>query len=50
MFVLDQAKEARIFDISDRYPGKRFYFSHLYTALTRPGYRDFLGLSMNAHR
>ena len=25
-------------------PGKRFAFSHLYTALTRPGYRDFLGL------
>ncbi len=44
MLVLDQAKEAKIFDISDRYPNKRFYFSHLYTALTRPGYREFLGL------
>jgi hypothetical protein len=45
MFVLDQAKDARLFEITDRYPGKRFAFSHLYTALTRPGYRDFLGLS-----
>lgn len=44
MFVLDQAKDAKIFEISDRYPGKRFAFSHLYTALTRPGYRNFLGL------
>ena len=45
MFVLDQAKDAKLFDIKDRWPGKRFAFSHLYTALTRPGYRDFLGLS-----
>jgi hypothetical protein len=44
MFVLDQAKEAKLFDISDRYPGKKFAFSHLYTALTRSGYREFLGL------
>jgi hypothetical protein len=44
MFVLDQAAHSRIFDIQDRYPGKRFAFSHLYTALTRPGYRNFLGL------
>jgi hypothetical protein len=45
MFVLDQAQDAKIYDIKDRYPGKKFAFSHLYTALTRPGYRDFLGLS-----
>jgi hypothetical protein len=44
MFVLDQAEQAKIYDIKDRYPGKRFAFSHLYTALTRPGYREFLGL------
>jgi len=44
MFVLDQAGKAKIYDIKDRYPGKRFAFSHLYTALTRPGYREFLGL------
>lgn len=45
MFVLDQAHDAKIYDIKDRYPGKKFAFSHLYTALTRPGYREFLGLS-----
>jgi hypothetical protein len=44
MFVLDQAEEAKVYDAKDRYPGKRFAFSHLYTALTRPGYREFLGL------
>jgi hypothetical protein len=44
MFILDQAEKAKIYDIKDRYPGKRFAFSHLYTALTRPGYREFLGL------
>jgi hypothetical protein len=45
MFVLDQARDAKIFEITDRYPGKRFAFSHLYTALTRSGYRSFLGLA-----
>jgi hypothetical protein len=44
MFVLDQADQTKVYDIKDRYPGKRFAFSHLYTALTRPGYREFLGL------
>jgi hypothetical protein len=44
MFVLDQAVETRTYDVRDRYPGKRFAFSHLYTALTRRGYREFLGL------
>jgi hypothetical protein len=44
MFILDQAEKTKTYDIKDRYPGKRFAFSHLYTALTRPGYRDFLGL------
>jgi hypothetical protein len=44
MFVLDQAQKEKIYDIKDRYPGKSFAFSHLYTALTRPGYREFLGL------
>ena len=45
MLVLDQAKDAKVFEMTDRYPGKRFAFSHLYTALTRPGYRSFLGLN-----
>ena len=42
--ILDQAENARVFSLQDRYPGRKFAFSHLYTALTRPGYRDFLGL------
>jgi hypothetical protein len=45
IFVLDQAQEAKVYDLQDRYPGRKFAFSHLYTALTRPGYREFLGLS-----
>jgi hypothetical protein len=44
VYVLDQAKEAGLFDVEDRYPGRPFAFSHLYTALTRPGFRTFLGL------
>jgi ParB-like nuclease family protein len=44
MFVLDQAEEAKVFEMNNRYPGRKFAFSHLYTALTRPGYREFLGL------
>ena len=44
VLVLDQASESKIFEITDRYPGRKFAFSHLYTALTRPGYRDFLGM------
>jgi hypothetical protein len=44
--VLQQAIDKRLFDIADRYNTVGvFGFSHLYTALTRPGYRDFLGLS-----
>ncbi|MCL5736613.1 MAG: hypothetical protein M1274_13695 [Actinobacteria bacterium] len=47
MFVLEQAENARVFDVQDRHPvkGSGFAFSHLYTALTRPGFRDYLGLS-----
>jgi transcriptional regulator with XRE-family HTH domain len=44
MFVLDQARDEHLFEIADRYPNRKFAFSHLYTALTRAGYRDFLGL------
>ena len=44
VFVLDQAEEKKVYDLEDRYPGRKFAFSHLYTALTRPGYREFLGL------
>jgi hypothetical protein len=45
VFVLDQAQNNKIFDLNDRSPGRAFAFSHLYTALTRPGFQDFLGLS-----
>jgi hypothetical protein len=44
IFVLDQATATKAFSMDDRYPGRKFAFSHLYTALTRPGYREYLGL------
>lgn len=44
IYVLDQAEKEKVFSIDERYPGRKFAFSHLYTALTRPGYREFLGL------
>jgi hypothetical protein len=45
--VLDQSINMGLFQIEDRYPGKLFSFSHLYVALTRPGYRKFLGLPLD---
>jgi hypothetical protein len=45
LYVLQQAERRSLFSFSDVYPGRSFAFSHLYTALTRPGYREFLGLS-----
>lgn len=45
IFLLDQAREKRVFTIEGRFPsGRPFAFSHLYTALTRPGFQDYLGL------
>jgi hypothetical protein len=44
IFVLDQATNEGLFDPDDRFPGRVFFFSHLYTALTRPEYRKFLNL------
>lgn len=44
LFVLEQASETKAYSLEDRFPGRPFAFSHLYTALTRPGYRQFLGL------
>lgn len=41
--VLEQAEKGPIFDVEDRWT-RRFSFSHLYTALSRPDYRNFLGL------
>lgn len=43
IYVLDQAKQAGIFSIEDR-SSERFNFSHLYTALSRAPYMQFLGL------
>jgi len=43
IYVLEQAEHANIFNISDRINPK-FNFSHLYTALSRTPYMEFLGL------
>ena len=43
IYVLEQAKRARKYDISDRFY-ERFNFSHLYTALSRSDYMDYLGI------
>ena len=43
IYVLEQAREQGLFDIEDRHPPK-FNFSHLYTALSRSQYMDYLGL------
>jgi hypothetical protein len=47
IFVLDQAQRAGVFEVEDRYQKRPFAFSHLYTALTRPSFREFLGLEPN---
>jgi hypothetical protein len=44
MFVLEQAEDRKLFDISNRANTGRFAFSHLYTALGRLEYQKFLGL------
>jgi hypothetical protein len=44
MLVLKQAEDEELFQISDRSKRGPFGFSHLYTALGRIEYRDFLGL------
>lgn len=44
IFVLDQAKDKGLFEPENRFPGRVFFFSHLYTALTRPEFRAFLKL------
>ncbi|MDB6025274.1 MAG: hypothetical protein JWM68_1497, partial [Verrucomicrobiales bacterium] len=50
IFVLDQAKRQKVYDIADRSSGRAFAFSHLYTALTRTGFQDFLGLPADWRR
>lgn len=44
IYVLDQAEELKLFDIKNRYNSGRFAFSHLYTALGRVEFQEFLGL------
>ena len=43
IYVLEQAQESGHFHLADRV-SPRFNFSHLYTALSRSTYMDFLGL------
>ena len=43
IYVLEQARRKRLFDIEDRH-SRKFNFSHLYTALARSQYMDYLGL------
>jgi hypothetical protein len=43
LFVLEQAKDADLYDISDR-KKKSFSFSHLYTGLAYEQFTDFLGM------
>ncbi len=44
--VLEQAETARLFDKEQR-TKRSFYFSHLYTALSTPNVRQYLGLPNN---
>jgi len=44
LVILNQATEFRVFDITDIF-GTRLYFSHLYTALTYEGYKEYLGIN-----
>ena len=43
IYVLEQAQSAKLFELEDRV-NPRFNFSHLYTALSRIQYMQFLGL------
>ena len=50
ILVLEQAEKNRLFKISDRHNRGKFAFSHLYTALNRTEYQDFLGLPSGWNR
>ena len=43
IYVLEQASNEGLFEVDDRIP-KKFNFSHLYTALSRSEYMEYLGL------
>lgn len=44
VLILEQAADAKLWTIRDRTNGGRFAFSHLYTALGRKEYQEYLGL------
>ena len=46
IYVIDQAEASGVFEIKDRFNKGRFAFSHLYTGLDRPEFRNFLGLEL----
>lgn len=43
--LIRQAERADVFDRTDRFNEKRFYFSHLYTAADQTPFRAFLGIT-----
>jgi hypothetical protein len=46
VLILEQAEEAGVWSLGDRGPSRgRFSFSHLYTAIQREQYQEFLGLT-----
>jgi hypothetical protein len=46
ILILDQAKDSKIWSLDDRPTAKgRFAFSHLYTAIGREEFQEFLGLT-----
>jgi hypothetical protein len=46
VLILEQAEKAQVWSVKDRYVTRgRFAFSHLYTAIQRGEYQDYLGLT-----
>jgi hypothetical protein len=45
LLILEQAEDAGVWSIRDRANSGRFAFSHLYTAIGRKEYQEFLGLT-----
>ena len=43
--VVRQAEREGVFDDQDRFSGRRFFFSHIYTAVDQRPFQDFLGIS-----
>ena len=47
IFALEQAEESGVYELSDK-AVEKFNFSHLYTALSRSSYMNYLGLGSSA--